>query len=315
MHVVLVGAGLMAKEYGKVLNALGVPYTVISRGPDSAKTFEAEVDKEVLIGGLESNYGSLEKKPTHVIIATPLENLEENTLFILDQGVKNVLIEKPGAVSVEGLKRIHEKAEYWNAKVFIAYNRRFYSSVMEAEKLIAKDGGLQSFVFEFTEWGHKIKSLDKSKFQLQNWFIGNSTHVIDLAFFFGGKPKEFSSYIMGGSDWHPTGTIFSGAGITETGKVFSYHANWEAPGSWKLELLTKLNRYIFRPLEELKVQALGSIEVSKITIDDSYDITFKPGLYQQVNSFLYETPYSNRLLGVEEGLLMMENYFRMRCDK
>ena len=88
------------------------------------------------------------------------------------------------------MHRIEKLAEANEANVYIAYNRRFYASVLEAKRRIDEDGGLSSFIFEFTEWSHSITNLDKTKFQLNNWFIGNSTHVIDAAFFLVANLKN-----------------------------------------------------------------------------------------------------------------------------
>lgn len=314
MHVLLVGAGNMSIQYAKILNSLKVDYSVISRGTDSADIFEREIGKKVVTGGLEKSYKKLVTKPSHTIVATTLESLEGNAIFLLENGMKNVLIEKPGSVNAEGLKKIYDKSQEKHCKVFIGYNRRFYSSVTEAEKLIRLDGGLKSFVFEFTERSYQIKKLKKPQFQLNNWFVGNSTHVLDMAFFFGGKPKELSSYVIGDSEWHTNKVIYTGAGVTEKDILFSYHANWESPGNWKLELLTNHNRYIFSPLEELKVQRLGSIETEHVKIDNTLDEEFKPGIYKQVKEFLYNSTRSTRMLSAKDAMEMMDIYSRMRCD-
>ena len=308
MHVLLVGAGYMAKEYVKVLNAQNVNFTVVGRGKESATVFEQETGVEVLSGGLEVAYEQLQVQPTHAIVASTLESLEENALYLIGNGVKYVLIEKPAALSSEGMQRILESATKHDTNVYIAYNRRYYASVIAAERLIEDDGGLTSFVFEFTEWSHVLGSLNKTPAQLDNWFIGNSTHVVDMAFFFGGKPKEISSYVTSTLDWHPKGSIYAGAGVTEKDIFFSYHANWQAPGSWKLELLTTKNRYIFRPLEKLHVQRLGKVTVEEIEINDELDIEFKPGLYEQTRAFINKTSLTENLLSITEGLDMMKVY-------
>ena len=67
---------------------------------------------------------------------------------------------------------------------------------------------------------------------------------------------------------------------------FSYHADWEAPGRWGLEVLTRKHRFIFRPLEQLQVIQVGSVRMENIELDDRLDIEFKPGLYKQVTAFL-----------------------------
>lgn len=308
MHVLLIGAGKMAKEYAKVLKALNVDYSVIGRGIKSALDFETETGKRVITGGLEEGYNYLKIKPTHVIVASTLESLELNTIFLLERKNTKILIEKPGAINLSGLKKVNNLAKAYNSQIFIAYNRRFYASVIEAEKFINQDGGLKSFVFEFTEWSHIITRSSKTDFQLNNWLIGNSTHVMDLAFYFGGKPRAFSSFVSGELDWHKNGSIFVGAGITEKDLLFSYHANWEAPGSWKLELLSKRTRYIFRPLEKLKFQRLGSTEIEDVTINDELDFKYKPGIYRQVYAFLFEKLGFEKLLTIEKALEMIPIY-------
>lgn len=311
MNILLVGAGNMAIEYAKVLNAHNVDFTVIGRGNKSADTFEKTTNIKILKGGIDKVFDQLSVQPTHAIIASTLESLEENTLYLLHKGISNILIEKPASLSSVGMKKIYDVASKYNANVFIAYNRRFFASVIEAQYLIEKDGGLSSFLFEFTEWSHIVGSLKKTPIQLDNWFIGNSTHVVDMAFFFGGKPKEMTSYVASNLEWHPKGSIYAGSGITERDILFSYHANWEAPGSWKLELLTSKNRYIFRPLEKLKVQRIGSVDIEEINIDDKLDFKYKAGLYEQTNAFLNETLLAKNLLTIEDALELIIVYEKM----
>ncbi|MEK5483870.1 MULTISPECIES: Gfo/Idh/MocA family protein [unclassified Viridibacillus] len=311
MSILLVGAGYMAKEYAKVLNGMKLDYTVVGRSQESVNSFREDIGKNALEGGLESVFSSLSNHYDYAIVATTVESLENNTLFLINNGIKNILVEKPAALSYEKMNEIAQKANEKNVNVYIAYNRRFYASVLNAKKIIEQEGGLQSFLFEFTEWSHVVGKLNKTKEQLNNWFIGNSSHVLDTAFFFGGKPKEISTFIQSKLDWHPKGSIYSGAGLTEENILFSYHANWTAPGSWKLELLTQKNRYIFRPFEKLHVQTLGSIDVIEVPIDDLLDTQYKPGLFKQTESFLKITPLTKYLLNIKEGLELMKIYERI----
>lgn len=306
MYVLIVGAGYMAKEYAKVLKDMAIPFEICGRSEVNAKKLQEELGVPVIHGGLEGNFKN-QKNYTHAIIATSLESLEDNVHFLLDKNVENILLEKPGAVTTEGLKKITLKAKEKKSKVYIAYNRRFYSSVIEAKKRIDNEGGLKSFQFEFTEWSHLITKMDISEFTMNNLFVGNSTHVLDTAFYFGGEPKTMNGFVQSNLDWHPKGSLFVGSGITNKNILFSYHANWEAPGSWKLELLTTENRYIFRPFEELKVQKLGSVEIENVQIDNSLDIQYKPGLYKQIEQFLFEKQYSE-LLEVEKASRMFNWY-------
>ncbi len=51
---IIVGAGNMAYEYSKVLNALDIRFDVIGRGEKSALEFEKKVGYRVIRGGVEA---------------------------------------------------------------------------------------------------------------------------------------------------------------------------------------------------------------------------------------------------------------------
>ena len=78
-----------------------------------------------------------------------------------------------------------------------------------------------------------------------------------------GFPKELSASQSGELDWHPSGSIFVGSGISEKNIPFSYNANWDSAGRWWVEFLTKENRYIMKPMEQLFVQKRGSIALGR----------------------------------------------------
>ena len=132
--------------------------------------------------------------------------------------------------------------------------------------------------------------------------------MIDLAFHLGGAPIDMKGFVTGGEEWHPIGTIFSGAGISDKHALFSYHANWESAGRWWAEFLTKDNRYLLKPMERLCVRKRGSISVDEVNIDDDLDQKFKPGVYKQVEVFL---KYHERLMKIENQVLKLPFYDQM----
>ncbi|MGJ0290676.1 Gfo/Idh/MocA family oxidoreductase [Aliarcobacter cryaerophilus] len=283
----LIGAGIMAQDYIKVLQGLNKDFVVIGRSENSAKKCEETTGCKVQIGGLEEY---LLKKPeicSHAIIAVGVERLYETTKQLLEYGVKNILVEKPGALYDWQFEELNNLANEKASNVIIAYNRRFYASVLKAQEIIENDGGVSSFNFEFTEWAHVIEPLVKAEGVKEKWFLGNSTHVVDLAFYLGGKPKEISSFTSGSLSWHPSASNFSGAGISDKNALFNYQANWESAGRWSVEILTKEHRLILRPMEKLQIQKRGSIaQIFDETIDYRTDEQYKPGLYLQTQNFL-----------------------------
>jgi predicted dehydrogenase len=281
----LVGAGKMAQEYAKVLQGLGIDFVVIGRRASSAGQFRDVTGKEVHIGGIKSaleTYGA----PAQAIVAVNVEHLAEVGSALITHGTGRLLIEKPGGVDIDEINQLGVLAERHQAEVLLAYNRRFYASTCKAQDAIFKDGGAVSCTFEFTEWSHVIGPSIRGPGVKENWFLANSTHVVDLAFHLCGFPKEISTWVGGSLDWHPAAARFAGSGVTEKGVLFSYISDWEAPGRWGLEVLTRKARYIFRPMEKLYCTRIGSVAIEEIAIDDAIDKAYKPGLYQQTKAFL-----------------------------
>ena len=303
--ILLIGAGPMAIEYAKVLGAMGINFTVVGRGTISAIKFQEETGFEVVTGGLENQPTEFFSKFNHAIVAVDVEGLHTSTIFLMVQGIKSILVEKPAGLTTNDVICLNEVAFEKKCKVLVAYNRRFYTSFLEAEKMIKEDGGVKSFSFEFTERSHFIRTLNKSAAAKNNWFFANSSHVIDMAFALGGQPQDIKSFSKGGLDWHPKASIFAGCGISKEGSLFTYSANWESAGGWGVEILTKYRRLIFKPLERLKVQKVGENYPVELELDYELDILYKPGIYKMVENFING---DDKVLSIGNHSLMMPVY-------
>jgi predicted dehydrogenase len=310
--ILLVGAGSMSVDYVKIFRALKIDFDVVGRGKGSAEEFELKTGAPVIQGGLDNflqNGNIAIDTYSGVIVATGVEALYENAKSLLLFGMTNILVEKPGGLSKKEIISLNDLSEERKANLFIAYNRRFYASTLKAIELIHSDGGVTSFHFEFTEWAHKIAPIVKGEGVKENWFLSNSSHVSDLAFYLGGKPTTYNCYTAGSLDWHTSSSVFAGAGITEKGALFSYNANWEAPGRWAAEFMTRNFRFIFKPLEQLQIIRKGQVELESIALDDKYDKEFKPGLFLQVKAFLDQN-YSS-LCTIYEQASLVDVYCEM----
>lgn len=298
----------MAQAYAKVLIALNVSFEVIGRGAASAAEFTSATGKPVRIGGIVA---ALNKNtaPTVAIVAVGVEHLAATTAALVKAGTKRVLVEKPGGLDVAQLGSLHQDVLRARAEVWLAYNRRFHASTLAAETAIIEDGGVTSVQFEFTEWSHVIAPLQKGAGVKERWMLGNSTHVVDLAFHLCGAPVDWKSWHAGSLAWHPSAARFCGAGITERGVLFSYLADWEAPGRWGVEIMTRKRRLILRPMEQLQVTRLGSVKNEPVPIDDELDKNFKPGLYRQTSAFI--SGYTERLCSLDKQLKNAKIYSEM----
>lgn len=283
--VLLVGAGQMAVDYFKVLEALQCQITVIGRSEQSASVFEQKTGNKIITGGLEKFLQQNRNAFDAAVVAVGMEQLSPTTIQLLNNGFKYILVEKPAGLNKQEIQKLADIAAEKAAHVLVAYNRRFYASVLKVQEIIQQDGGVTSFNFEFTEWSHVIEPLQKEAGVKENWLLANSSHVIDLAFYLGGKPAEMNCYTAGKLSWHDK-SVFAGSGKTGNNALFSYQANWDAPGRWGVEMLTAKSRLILRPLEELQIQLKGSVAINKVELDNALDVQFKPGLMLQTKEFL-----------------------------
>ena len=304
----LVGAGPMAIAHAAVQQGLGVDFEVIGRSKASARAFTDKTGLPVRDGGLERALASGEL-PEFAVVAIGVEGLAEMTVDLLKAGVKNVLVEKPAGMSTAEVEGIASLARERSARVVVGYNRRHFASVTLARKLIAQDGGLQSMTFDFTEMADRVGRQDRHAGVKARWLLANSTHVLDLAFHLAGQPVDWSAYRQGGLDWHPSGSIFSGAGTTDRGVAFSYNANWEGPGRWGLDLVTAKRRFVLRPMEVLQSTAAALVAAEPVSCDDHLDQKYKAGLFAQAKAFF--TKDDTNLCLIDEHARRMPVYERI----
>lgn len=282
--IMLFGSGPMAKAYSDVLNSLNVSYQVFGRGEESAKQFFEQTGINVIRQSPSTYYG-----PNHqfgpAIIAVSNQELAPVTTKLIKLGVKDILVEKPAGITIEEVTEIAELSQMYSSRILIGLNRRFYASTIKAKEIIKADGGVTSCLFQFTEWVDSISKTYPSNVY-KTWVVSNPIHVLDHFINFCGRPSQFNSVTSGDQTWHPTGSVFTGAGVTEKEIPFSYHANWESAGRWSVELFTKNRKLIFCPMEKLSQIKKNSTLLEDVQIDDTLDLQFKPGIYRQTTAFL-----------------------------
>lgn len=306
VRCLVIGVGKMGLAHLQALAAMRLD-ALAGWAPSDRRRESVESAGVTLLGG------SLDEvlrmfSPTHVVIASPVDTLAPTAMCAMAAGVRQILLEKPAALSVAEGRRLSAAAEACEAKVYIGYNRRFYTSVRTALALIAEAGEcIESVLFEFNEVvADPAGSTGHSPKVRARWLLANSLHVIDTALFPVGRPDPDRSLFLrtGELQWHSSGKVFTGAGTTESGVPFAYHANWGAPGRWGFEWMTPSARYIFRPLEQLAVMRRGSFSVEELSIDDELDRQFKPGVYLQNQAFLSGDERAG-LVSLAEGLSLL----------
>ena len=283
----LVGAGGMSVAYAQVLTALDHPFDVLGRGADSAATFEAATGVAAGTGPLDEQLQRRDTVAETAIVSVNAMHLTEVTAQLARAGVKRLLVEKPAALDGRELDELVAVAAETGADIRIGYNRRYLASVRAARQMVAEDGGVLSVKCDFSEPSRRIGTLDKPQRELDTWFYGNSSHVVDLALHFVGDCDETLGAVAGGVPWHPAAGVFVGHAHGVSGALLSWHANWIGPGRWGVEVITAERRLILQPLEQLRVQSHDGFDEVPVELDAELDRAHKPGLMLQVRAFLY----------------------------
>jgi predicted dehydrogenase len=275
----------MGRAYADVLRALGIAATAVGRSKSGTEEFARTTGMTAIAGGIEA-WRQRGESAAAAIVCVSLEESAAVLRALLAAGVRRILVEKPGATTPAELADLALAVAQARAQVLLAYNRRFYASVLEAQRRAAAEGGVISFHFEFTERERDATSGKFGRVAQAHWALANSSHVIDLAFHLGGEPESLQANIADALDWHPAGAIYTGSGMSRSGAAFSYCANWLSAGRWGVELMTRESRLILKPLEQLQVQKRGSFAVENVELDLAHERDLKPGLFRQVAAFM-----------------------------
>lgn len=303
MEVLLIGVGPVGIEYANILKALGHTVRAHGRSEAGCASFLAATGVAACAGG-DAALACLPSLPDTAIVAVSEAQLGVVVDQLVERGVQRILVEKPGGASFSEIASLADKATRRGCDIRVGYNRRFHASTLKAQEIIAADGGVRTFHFEFTEWSHRIEPLQKEPGVKEEWFLHNSSHVVDLAFHLGGWPTTLHALTAGELSWHRHARHV-GSGATESGALFSYFADWQGPGRWSVEIITSAHRLIFRPLEKLLIQAIGSVAQEPVQIDDSLDLAYKPGFYRQTEAF-FAAPET--LLSIQQQAAHLATY-------
>lgn len=275
----IIGGSEISKQYATSLSKLGVKdLVIIAKTGSYISDFCKDNKIELKTGGFEKNLPNMEKKDL-VIIAPPIPSTLSAAELAIKNGQKNILIEKPGSLYYNELLSFTEKFD--TKQVRVAYNRVVYPSFHKLKKLLNNEGGATSCRFTFTEWIDRIDFKKDASEVYDRWGISNSLHVISMALEIIGMPQEIKSYRYGKLNWHKSGSIFVGMGISEKNIPFSYHADWGSGGRWSIEIYTKENSYHLIPLEELYSCPKYSGKIESVSFKAAYP-DIKPGIAEEV---------------------------------
>lgn len=248
--VTVLGYGAMGRQYVTALRALSVGrIQVCSRRPERMAELQGLEGVTTVAGGFERLTGPASPE-TLAIIATPTVRLGDATRALAALGFRHLLIEKPVSLRAGEIAQLAQAMAALGVDAWCAYNRIAYPSFHEVRARAAQEGGITSCTYTFTEFVHKIGPGGLfADDELARWGIANSLHVMSMAHGLIGLPARWRGYRTGAISWHPTGAVFVGAGVSESGVPFAYHADWGSTGRWSVEVHTHTASYRLCPLE------------------------------------------------------------------
>ena len=277
MRVALVGAGLMAREYMKLLQGSKYfePVGFFSRGKARAEALSGDFGLP-FFGSIDSLHRHA--APDGLIVAVN----EASTRQVLLEAFKfdwSVLVEKPAGYDLDDARIILESAPP-TQKIFVALNRRNYESTLKASGYLKESERRFVRVQDQQNIRELVTSYGVSPESAEKYMYSNSVHLIDyFSIFCRGEVLRVEPIVA----WNPSkpGVLISFIEYS-SGDIGLYEATWSGPGPWAVSISTDSQRLEMKPLEFLSRQLAGQRTVENITLPVS---EFKPGLERQLLQF------------------------------
>lgn len=277
LKIAFIGAGNMAGEHLKAFAHVeeAKPVGIHSRTRARAEALAATYDLQVY-DSIEELYENT--KADIVVICVPELSARE-VCFEAFRFNWMVLVEKPAGYNVSEAAIIKTEAERLQRKVYVAFNRRHFSSTHTVLKDLATDEGQRLIHILDQEDIIAARNGGQPELVLRNWMYANAIHMIDYLRIFGrGDIVSVERTVK----WDPENPGFVIATIKfSSGDIGQYEGIWNAPAPWGVFITTKNKRWeLVRPVERPSYQAAGTRKVE--TVDPhEWDIQFKPGLRVQ----------------------------------
>lgn len=192
-----------------------------------------------------------------------------------------VLLEKPPGYNLADAVEIASAARAAERKVFVALNRRFYSSTRAALARLAESDGRRFIVVQDQQDQVAARESGQPEPVARNWMFANSIHVIDYLRMFGRGPVLSVEPVI---TWNPEDPGIVVARISfSSGDIGLYEGVWNGPGPWAVAITTQSQRWELRPLEQAMFQNRGERKLHPVAAH-AWDQEFKPGFRLQAES-------------------------------
>lgn len=283
IKIALVGAGYMATEHAKAFAGLeGVRLVgITSRTRAKAEQLAAEYRGMEVFDTVEAMYKATQ---ADLVIVTVKELSMAQVATECFRFPWAVLLEKPAGYDLENARLILEESRKKGRHVWVAFNRRAYSSTRQSLARLEESSGPR--YIRVLDQQDQVAARDIYKEPqevVRNYMFANSIHLIDYFRVFGrGEVTRITPICP----WTPDAPWMVVAKLDfSSGDAGLYEGVWDGPGPWAVTVVTPAQRLEMRPLEQVSLQLRGERKVTQldIAVEDSQ---FKPGLQQQARDVL-----------------------------
>jgi predicted dehydrogenase len=301
--IALIGSGYMGREYAKALKGGGLFNLTGVLKSSRAQALANDYSISLVAHNIEELYQ--ETKADAVIVAVP-ELVTREVMFEVLKYPWIVLLEKPPGYLPSIAQEIFDEASSLSKEVYVALNRRFYSSTNAALELVK---GERHLIIQDQEDQNVALSIGQPKEVVDAWMYANSIHIIDYALLFCRGEIISVRQIQGLNPYKPS--IVRSEIRFSSGDTATYIGVWQMPGPWAVQILTESARYELKPLEMLSIQNRGERQSISVPVD-ILDTEFKPGLRRMLEE-LYKAVIKeeHRLPPLSEGIKLMNLIERM----
>jgi len=245
----------------------------------------------------------IDRNPDALVVASDVASLPQILAQAL-KGSSKILIEKPVSYSADVIRSL---SGIRDEDVLVGYNRRFYSSALEAKRFV-NSNGLVAFQATIAE---SSSSTLLSAEQKQNALLANSVHVLDLLHAIFGRIVNVSDII--GQDGVsektqasltsktlPKGIVARLVNVvTENGHVGNINLYFGAPANFAVDMYAQGHFAQMRPLEnfveydsiavceptpEVPIRTYRPRVVEPAFTIAQSDLDFKPGFLEQARA-------------------------------
>lgn len=281
----IIGYGNMGRHFLKSLQTLGVGHIRVCSPPS---TFLKELDGVPGVETVAGSFRDLECIPVPGelgIISTPTVSLAPAARRLAALGFRRLLIEKPVSLWSGEIQELSRELDSQGVEASCGFNRVAYPSFHEVRARAAREGGITSCTYDFTELVRPDWPQRFSAEELARWGVSNSLHVMSMAHGFIGMPGEWHGQRAGSISWHATGAVFVGSGLSDRAIPFAYHGDWGSKGRWDIEVHTTESSYRLCPIEQVQRKTAGLGEWEEVTVA-VFAPELKAGIVEEVAAML-----------------------------